>query len=199
MTFQDADLALQELLAGNRRYRTGQVLHPHQTEHRRQALTQNQQPFAAILGCSDSRVPPELIFDQGLGDLFVVRVAGNILDDAGVMASLEFAVVRLKTPLIVVLGHQHCGAVEAAVAAYEANQQVAGHLGFVVNAIRPAVAEAHQLGGNFVDQAIRRNIQRNVQKLQQMDWVGADKAFERRVRIVGAYYHLESGQVEILE
>lgn len=198
MTLRNADSALQELLDGNQRYMAGRLTHPHQTEQRRQELVQHQEPFAVILGCADSRVPPELIFDRGLGDLFVVRVAGNIPDETAVLGSLEYAVAHLKTSLLVVLGHKGCGAVQAAVAALEANEIEAGHLGFVVNAIRPAIDQARRAGGDLLDRAIRMNVERTVDQLKKMEPILAGQVRSQELKIVGAYYDLESGRVEIL-
>src|SRR5262245_58593416 len=110
------DQALQQLLEGHRRYVTGNPLHPHQTAVHRAAIAQHQHPIAIIFGCSDSRVPVEIIFDQGLGDLFVIRLSGHVLTDAA-LGSIEYAVEELGVPLVMVLGHQRCGAVSAAVAA----------------------------------------------------------------------------------
>ncbi len=129
------DLALEKLMDGNRRYQVTNQTYPHQTVARRQALRERQKPFAVILSCADSRVPPELIFDQGLGDLFVIRVAGHVVDDA-VLASAEFAVTVLSVPLVMVLGHSQCGAVQAAIRGGE----LPGNLPKLVAAIQPAVA-----------------------------------------------------------
>ncbi|HEY7392870.1 MAG TPA: carbonic anhydrase [Bryobacteraceae bacterium] len=129
-----ADTALTRLLDGNQRYARHKERHPDQSAARQKELAGGQHPFAVILGCADSRVPPELLFDQGLGDLFVIRVAGNIVDDA-VLGSIEYAVEHLGTKLILVLGHENCGAVSAAVEGGEA----AGHLRAVGTAIQPSV------------------------------------------------------------
>ena len=128
------DQALARLMDGNRRYSQNKEQHPDETLARRMELQSSQHPFAVILSCSDSRVPPELIFDQGLGDLFVIRVAGNIVDDDG-LGSIEYAVEHLGTKLIVVLGHEKCGAVSAAVA----SETAPGHLTALFAAIRPSV------------------------------------------------------------
>ncbi|NOX89613.1 MAG: carbonic anhydrase [Calditrichaeota bacterium] len=153
--------ALQKLIEGNRRYLEGRQLHPRQTIDRRRELIGGQQPFAAILGCSDSRVPPELIFDQGLGDLFVVRVAGNIIDDA-VLGSVEFAVDKLQTPLVLVLGHTQCGAVEAAVAGGKAK----GSVTKIVRAIQPAVEKAAITNNKTVNEVVKVNARLTAEKLR---------------------------------
>src|SRR3990170_7095870 len=114
MTSLNADVALQELIAGNQRYAAGKLTHPHQTTRHRQELIQRQEPFAIIVGCSDSRVPPEIIFDQGLGDLFIVRVAGQVVGPVE-LDSIEYSVKYLGSTLIFVLGHESCGAVTAVI------------------------------------------------------------------------------------
>jgi carbonic anhydrase len=199
MAFKNADVALQELLEGNQRYVADKSTHPRQTPQRRQELREHQGPFASILGCADSRVPPELIFDQGLGDLFVVRVAGNIVDEEAVLGSLEYAVTHLQTPLVMVLGHKACGAVKATVEAVAANTEGAGHLRYVVNAIRPAAAEGRLQAGNFLDNAIRANIHRTVKQLTEKGADFSAMVREQKLKIIGAYYDLESGQVELLD
>lgn len=197
MTSLNADKALQELLAGNQRYMAGRLTHPHQTADYRQGLIEHQAPFAIILGCSDSRVPPEIIFDQGLGDLFVVRVAGNVMDDA-VLASLEYAAEHLKTPLLIVLGHKGCGAVQATVDALAANQGGAGHMRFLVNAIQPAVEDARSQGGVLADNVIRANVQRIVKHLKLAEPILFSRVRDHKLKIVGGFYDLESGKVEMI-
>ncbi|HEY4484757.1 MAG TPA: carbonic anhydrase, partial [Nitrospiria bacterium] len=122
------DKALTMLMEGNARYVEGKMLHPNQAADRMGELAKGQHPFAVILGCADSRVPPEIVFDQGLGDLFVLRVAGNIADDA-VIGSIEYAVEHLGTTLVFVLGHERCGAVSAAVEVVTKGAKVPGHIG----------------------------------------------------------------------
>jgi carbonic anhydrase len=197
MALKNADVALQELLDGNQRYVAGKLTHPHQTPQHRQELLKHQAPFASILGCADSRVPPELIFDQGLGDLFVVRVAGNIVDVEAVLGSLEYAVVHLKTPLLMVLGHKACGAVKATLDAMAKNEEGTGHLRYIVNAIRPTVAEGRLQAGDLLDNAIRANVQRTVERLKN-EVVFSAMVCEQKLKIIGAYYDLQSGQVELL-
>jgi len=193
-----ADTALKELLDGNQRYVAGKLVHPHQTSQRSQELIPHQHPFATVLGCADSRVPPEVIFDQGLGDLFVVRVAGNIIDEEAVLASLEYAVEHLKTPLLVVLGHKACGAVKATVEALAKNEAGEGQVGIIVKAIRPAVVEARDRPGDVLDYAVRANVRRTVSRLNQTGPVLSGMVRDQKLRIVGAYYDLQSGIVELL-
>src|SRR5437870_542082 len=133
----DPEQALQRLRNGNRRYAAMKALRPHQTRARRTSLAKGQQPFAVVVSCADSRVPPEIIFDQGLGDLFVLRVAGNIVDDHS-LGSIEYAVDHLAVRLIVVLGHQRCGAVKAAKETIAAKGEAPAHIQSLVTAIQPA-------------------------------------------------------------
>src|SRR5258708_12313050 len=130
--------AISQLKEGNGRYTSGNLQHPGQTTERRTELAKTQHPFAAIVSCSDSRVPPEIVFDQGLGDLFVVRVAGNVINDEG-LGSIEYTVDHLGTRLIFVLGHQSCGAVITARETIAAKDKPPGHIDFLVTAIKPAV------------------------------------------------------------
>ena len=139
----DPQVALDRLMAGNQRFVDAQMQHPDQDPEHRLKLSQGQQPFATILTCSDSRLPPELLFDQGLGDLFVARVAGNIVDPA-LLGSVEYAVGHLGTPLIVVIGHEKCGAVEATLESIQHHQTPHGDIAALVTAITPAVAVAEQ-------------------------------------------------------
>ena len=144
-----ADEGLARLMAGNQRFTQHKEQHPDESLARRKELISEQHPFAVVLGCADSRVPPELLFDQGLRDLFVIRVAGNIVDDA-ILGSIEYAVEHLGTQLIVVLGHETCGAVSAAVAGGEA----AGHLQALVTAIQPSVAATAQNPGDKIHNCV---------------------------------------------
>lgn len=186
--------ALERLIAGNHRFVTGNLMHPNQSPERRLALGQGQTPFAAILGCADSRVPPSIIFDQGLGDLFAIRVAGNILDSS-VVGSLEFAAAKLEVPLIVVLGHASCGAVEAAANGGD----LPGQLPRIAQAIQPAVERARNQPGNLLQNAIRANAQLVAQQLRTSEPVLAGRVAAGQLKIVPAYYNLTSGSVEILQ
>jgi carbonic anhydrase len=185
-----ADAVLAELRAGNGRHVKAQYEHPHESSTRRQELVQGQHPHAVILTCADSRVPPEIVFDQGLGDLFTIRVAGNIAPDAEV-ASIEYAVEHLHTPLVVVMGHQSCGAVAAAIEGGE----TPGHLPALVNAIRPAVEKARTLPGNLSDNTIRLNVEMVVEQLRSSQPLLAEEVAAGKLRIAGAVYSLDSGIV----
>jgi carbonic anhydrase len=187
------DEAVARLREGNRRFVKGLSTHPDQGMDRCFEVCKGQSPFVAILGCSDSRVPLEIIFDQGIGDLFVVRVAGNVTDDM-VSASIEYAAEHLHVPLVVVLGHQYCGAIQAAMQGGE----VPGHLPSLMQALQPALERGRAQGGNDpVEQAVRANIElttnalRNSRLLSQIVNQGT-------LKVVGAYYSLETGRVDFL-
>ena len=187
------DLALEKLIDGNRRYQDANQRYPHQTVARRQALRDGQKPFAVILGCADSRVPPELIFDQGLGDLFVIRVAGHGVDDT-VLASVEFAVTVLGVPLVMVLGHSQCGAVEATISGAD----LPGSLPKVAAAIQPAVAAAEHLPGDLVNNAIKINATMTAVQLINRSPLLTQSVTDEQVKIVAALYDLDNGAVELL-
>lgn len=194
MTFADGAKALEKLLEGNRRFVAGQAEHPRQGTGRRAELMGGQNPFAAILTCSDSRVPPEIIFDCGLGDLFVLRVAGNVLDKV-LMGSIEYAAEHLGVGLVMVLGHSHCGAVTAAVA----GGHPAGHIGSLTKRIRPAVEQAAASGGDVVDAAVTANVRLGVAKIRQCQPILAHLVAAGKLQVVGARYELESGEVRLLD
>ncbi|MFC1580609.1 carbonic anhydrase [Thermodesulfobacteriota bacterium] len=185
--------ALQRLLDGNKRYVGSRQTHPDQEPERRLALRAEQHPFAVILGCADSRVPPEVIFDQGLGDLFVIRVAGNVLDDM-ILGSMEYAEIHLKTPLIMVLGHSQCGAVEATVE----GGQMEGHIASLTSAIQPAVDRAKDQPGDLADNAVKANAKLVAENLKTAGAHFTELVGEDRLLIVAAYYDLETGIVDIL-
>lgn len=184
---------LARLLEGNARFRTAMAAHPDQSPGRRFTLAMGQHPFACILTCADSRVPPELIFDEGLGDLFVIRVAGNIADDA-VLGSIEYAVSHLKVPLVMVLGHEKCGAVEAAL-----RGEQPGHVRALVQAIRPAVAAARRLPGDPLDQAVRQNARLVARQIRDSAPVLRGFVASGRLRVVAARYSLDGGDVTLLD
>jgi carbonic anhydrase len=185
------DMALKELQDGNQRFVSGLMQHPGQTPQRRQQLSLYQQPFAVILTCSDSRLPAEVIFDQGLGDLFVIRVAGNIVDSA-VLGSVEYALDHLGVPLVMVLGHQNCGAVTATLESIRDNTAAPGDIKALVDAITPAVAVAEQRPGDLLDNTIRANAERSRDSIDNAPEL--KEALARRVvKVVAAYYSLESG------
>jgi carbonic anhydrase len=193
----NADAALARLLDGNQRYMASGLVHPDQMPARRQALTSQQAPFAIVLTCADSRVPPEVVFDQGLGDLFVVRVAGNILSDT-LLGSIEYAADHLKAPLVLVLGHARCGALEAAVAAVQSGSEAPGHIASLVAALRPAVEAAQRQSGDVLDNAVRANVKLVAAQLRERSPILEEKMGKEGLKVVGAYCNLDTGAVEVL-
>ena len=187
--------ALARLKAGNQRFIAGKLQHPHQNPKRRAELVTSQRPFAIVLGCADSRTSPEVLFDQGLGDLFVVRVAGNILNDH-VLGSIEYAVEHLGAQLIVVLGHQHCGAVQAAKETLDSKAEVPAHLNSLVTAIQPAVEATR---GADLDATIKANIENVVQSLRSSEPVLKKEVEAGAITVLGAYYDLGTGSVAFTE
>ncbi|MCH7501107.1 MAG: carbonic anhydrase [Nitrospinae bacterium] len=188
----------QELLSGNKRFVEGNPTHPNQSLSRRREMAKGQSPRAAVLACADSRVSPEIIFDQGLGDLFVVRVAGNVVNDP-ILGSLEYAVEHLGTQLIVVLGHQRCGAVAAACAGGEAP----GHIASLVQALAPAVdkisASHNASEKGRVDLAAKENVRMTVKSLHSCGPILAEWVRQGKLEVTGAFYDLDTGAVEIVE
>ena len=185
-----AESALAELTAGNAHHVAHRYQHPHETLERQRELASGQSPHAEILSCADSRVPPELIFDQGLGDLFIIRVAGNVVSDTE-LGSLEYGAEHLHVPLLVVLGHQHCGAVTAAVEGGEAE----GHIAALVNLLRPAVEKTQGMPGDHVENAVKANVEMVVKQLRTSTPVLAKLVSEGKLKVVGAVYSLDTGKV----
>jgi carbonic anhydrase len=187
--------ALARLQAGNQRFVASELLHPHQTAHRRAELANTQHPFAVVLGCADSRTSPEVVFDQGLGDIFVVRVAGNVLNDETV-GSIEYAVEHLGARLIVVLGHQRCGAVKAARDTLAAKAEAPGHIQSLVKALQPAVEAT---AGADVEATAKANVLNVVQALRDSAPILKPMVATGAVSVVGAHYNLDTGAVEFLK
>ena len=185
--------ALARLLEGNRRFVAAQPLHPNQSADHRATLAEGQKPFAVVLTCADSRVSPELYFDQGLGDLFVLRNAGNVLDDHTV-GSIEYAVEHLHAKLIIVVGHARCGAVAAAVAGGHAP----GHIHSIVESIEPAVKLARGQEGDLVDNSVRAHARRVAGILGRVEPILGEAVKARHVKVVAARYDLTTGRVEVL-
>jgi carbonic anhydrase len=185
-----AESALAELKVGNQHHVQHRYQHPHENALRQRELTSGQHPHAQILSCSDSRVPPEIIFDQGLGDLFVVRVAGNVATDTE-LGSLEYGAEHLHIPLLVVLGHEKCGAVTAAVEGGPPE----GHIAALVNLIMPAVEKSRGLPGDPVTNAVRSNVELVVRQLRSSTPLLSELVAHGKLRIVGAVYSLDSGKV----
>jgi carbonic anhydrase len=188
------DEALAVLRAGNERFVRGALQHPDQTLQRLHEVESGQRPIAVIVGCSDSRVPPEIIFDEGLGDLFVIREAGHVAD-AATVASVEYAVAHLGVRLVVVLGHENCGAVNAAVGVLTAHEKPEGHIISLVDAIRPAVERAGQPGATLLHRAVAANVDLVVEQLRKSHPILSEQAASGHIRITGAVYDLHSGRV----
>jgi carbonic anhydrase len=189
------DEALVRLKEGNQRFINGKSTKPRQDFNRIKEVAAAQYPFATIIGCSDSRVPNEIIFDQGLGDLFIVRTAGQVSSYAS-WGSIEFAEEVLGTKLIVVLGHTQCGAVNAAVNLPE----VPGHIITLINAIKPAVEKAKKSEPkNLLDAAIRENVAMQVEQLKGLEPVLAKRVREGSIKIIGGLYDLHTGKIEFFE
>ena len=191
-----ADEALNRLLSGDKRFIAGKSNDPRGPAliERRHALAEEQKPFAVIVGCSDSRVPPELVFDVSLGDIFVIRTAGEVVDEVG-LGSIEYAIEHLGTRLVVVLGHQHCGAVSAAVE----GAKETGDIPNVLRAILPAIEETKGQPGDPIENAVRANARNIAERLQSADPIIAPRVQSGEVKIVAAYYSLDTGQIELLK
>ena len=187
--------AISRLKDGNGRYTNGNQQHPRQSTEQRVELIKSQHPFAIVVGCADSRVPPEIVFDQGLGDLFVLRVAGNVIDDHS-LGSIEYAVDHLAVRLIVVLGHQSCGAVKAAKDTIAAKTEAPAHIQSLVTAIQPAV-EATVHGD--LEATVKANVKDVVQALRSSTPVLKPKVDSGELRVLGAYYCLDTGAVSFLD
>jgi carbonic anhydrase len=187
--------AISKLKEGNSRYTSGTLQHPGQTAERRTELARTQHPFAAILSCSDSRVPPEVVFDQGIGDLFIVRVAGNVINDEG-LGSLEYTVDHLGARLILVLGHQRCGAVDAARETIAAKGKAPGHIQSLVTAIKPAVEATAK---DDLETTIKANVKNVVQALRSSTPILKAEIDSGKIQVIGGYYSLDTGAVTFLD
>ncbi|MDF0673533.1 MAG: carbonic anhydrase [Nitrospira sp.] len=194
---RDADMVLTQLLEGNKRFMKGDLAHPRRKPEDFVPLAEGQAPLTVIVCCADSRVAPELIFDQGVGDLFVVRVAGNVISGAGasVKGSIEYAVAELSVRLIIVLGHSQCGAVKAAIKHIDDKDALPGSIGNLVDLIRPAVAMVKDKQGDILENAIKANVEQGVQRLKHLEPILADSVKKERLKVVGAVYDLHSGKV----
>jgi carbonic anhydrase len=187
------DQALAKLIEGNARFAAGGATHPNQSTERRAALASGQTPFAIVLTCSDSRVAPEIYFDQGLGDLFVLRNAGNVLDDHTV-GSIEYAIEHLHATLVVVVGHEKCGAVSATVAGGHAP----GHIHSIVESIEPAFESVKALDGDKVENTVRANARRVAEILSHVEPIVGEAVKSGHVKVVAGRYDLATGRVELL-
>jgi carbonic anhydrase len=190
------DAALERLMKGNSRYVEGVALR-HDFRHEREALAGGQNPYAAILSCADSRIAPEYAFDSGRGDLFVCRVAGNFAN-TDTIASLEYAVAVLGVPLILVLGHDRCGAVDAAIKSLKDDKPLPGHMPSLVDGLAPSVKTVLQQGGDTLAKAIRQNVIDNVGKLRAATPILGAAAEAKKLRVVGGIYRLTSGKIDMV-
>lgn len=198
---RDPNAVLAQLLEGNRRFVNGQLLHPGRSPKDFLALAEGQAPLAIIVGCADSRVAPELIFDQGVGDLFVVRAAGNVVSGAGpiVKGSIEFAVAELGARLIIVLGHSQCGAVKAAIQHIDANDALPGSIGDLIDPIRVAVNAVKGRPGDKLENVTRANVEKGVERLKGLDPILSKYVKAGELKVVGATYELHTGLVKVYE
>jgi carbonic anhydrase len=188
-----ADKAMAVLMEGNHRYVTHGETHPDATLERRHELAGGQHPYAVIVGCSDSRVPPELVFDAGLGDLFVIRDAGNVVDEV-VLGSVEYAVQHLGVKLVLVLGHESCGAVTAAV-----NHAREAHITTIVEAIQPALNESKGQPGDPVHNCVLANARLAAKQIRESRPVMANAVLHGGVKVQAASYDLRTGKVSLLD
>ncbi|MGV9213126.1 carbonic anhydrase [Micromonospora sp. RB23] len=189
--------ALRRLLTGNHRFTSGHGRHPHQSLDDLHRLAAGQHPFAITVGCADSRVAPEVLFDQGLGDLFDNRVAGNIVDDL-LLGSVEFAVEEFGSLLIVVLGHERCGAITATIDTIRSGGTAPGHIGTIVDSLRPVVEPVLNQPGDPVENGVRANIAAQVRALSARSPIIAEKVRQGALRVVGARYDLDNGRVSLV-
>jgi carbonic anhydrase len=186
--------AWKALKEGNERFVSGQVQHPSQSVEDRARLAHGQKPTAVVFGCSDSRVAAEIIFDQGLGDMFVVRTAGHVADSA-VLGSIEYAVTVLDVPLVVVLGHDSCGAVKATLSALEDGEVPGGYVRDIVERVTPSILLGRHAGLTRVDEFEARHVNETVVQLRVRSAPVAQRVSEGRLAIVGLTYHLADGRV----
>lgn len=184
--------AISRLVEGNKRFANNKSLHPNQDERRRKEIAQKQSPFAVIVGCADSRVPPEIIFDEGLGDLFVVRVAGNVIGPIE-LESIEYGVFHLNSAVVLVLGHENCGAVDAVL------KNDFSDIENIAKFISPAVKDSEKLGkNNELEAAIKQNAINMKDFLENSSKIN-QAVHDKKIEVHAAYYNLESGLVEFLE
>jgi carbonic anhydrase len=194
------DEVLKLMLEGNKRFAAGASTHPRRTPGDFKPLATGQSPIACIVTCSDSRVTPEILFDLGIGELFVVRVAGNYVDGAGaaVKGTVEYAVAELGVSLIMILGHSQCGAVKAAIEHIHDKDALPGAINDLVNAIKPSVLESQHKPGDPLENAIRANVKRGADRLDDLQPIVAPAVKAGKLKIVGGVYELASGKVQML-
>ena len=186
--------ALKELLDGNHRYVSGKIIHTRRSHHRREEVALRQFPIAAVVGCSDSRVPLEVVFDHGFGDLFVIRCAGNVVGPLS-LASIEFAVHYLNVPLILVLGHSRCSAIQAAMH----GDKAPGHIPELIKAIHPAVKVVKKATPASWDRGVKSNVTYVVKDVVKKSRIVSGGIKKCKVAIVGGFYDLDTGKVSLLK
>lgn len=187
------DAALQRLLDGNERFVQQDLKNPDRSKARLKEVAQVQHPFATILSCADSRVAPEILFDEGMGDLFDVRVAGNVVTPE-VLGSLEYAAAILNTPLIMVLGHERCGAVTAAIK----NEQLSDNVSALLKAIAPALDRVKDKDGDPVENGVIANVQYQIEELKKNSAILSQRLLEGKLKVIGSRYDLDTGKVTIV-
>lgn len=192
------DEALELLKEGNERFVADTLAKIDTGQERREKLTAGQKPFAIILSCSDSRVPPELVFDQGLGDLFIIRVAGNV-DDTISIGSIEYAAEHLHTPLLVVMGHSKCGAVTATIEGGDVPPNIAAIAAKISPAVAAVKAHGEAEGEELIEESVVENVKTVIKSIEANSPILKELAESGKIKIVGAKYHLDSGEVEFLE
>ncbi|MFW0185155.1 carbonic anhydrase [Rothia sp. CCM 9418] len=189
--------ALERLLEGNWRFVHGRVEHPNQDAERRNDLVSGQFPYATLFGCADSRIAAEVIFDQGLGDMFVVRTAGHVMESA-ITGSLEYAIAHLHTPLVVVLGHDSCGAVSVTQKALKTGVFPGGFIRYLVERIIPSAISAHLSSTPSVNEVVREHTVQVSERILEQSRLIAKAVDEGRTAVVGMFYHLADGKVELV-
>jgi len=196
----DPDAALKKLMEGNARFVKGQVKAGGRRPEDFKPLAKAQYPEAIIVSCSDSRVAPEILFDTGVGDIFVIRVAGNVVYGSGVMVkgSIEYAVAELNVPLIMVLGHSACGAVKAAVKHLHDKDALPGAINGLVELVKPAVTQSAGMPGDPLDNAIKKNVEIGVGRLKELEPIVGPRAKAGKVKVVGGVYDLATGAVTLV-
>ncbi len=185
------EAAMKELIEGNKRFVAGKSKFPNTNSTRRTEVAKGQHPFAIILGCSDSRIPPEILFDRGLGDVFIIRTAGNVVDDIAI-GSIEYAAEHLGVQLLVVLGHSKCGAVDATMKGGEAP----GHIGSIVKKLKPVVDATKSKPGDAWLNCVKANVDHLVKELEESKPILSEMVEEGKLKVVGATYDVESGVVK---
>lgn len=194
------DEAVQDLIRGNERFAKGRPAGPRRRPEDFRALAEGQYPEAVIVSCADSRVAPEILFDVGVGDIFVVRVAGNVIGGTGVTVkgSIEYAIAELHVPLIVVLGHSGCGAVKSAIKHVDAKDALPGAIDGLVELVKPAVIQSRGMPGDPLENAIRTNVELGVERLRRLEPILAPRVKDGTLKIIGGVYDLRTGLVTLV-